>query len=78
LLDARGRVIGEISQGRSDGIAFAVPVDTLERVVPQLEEDGRVRSAYLGVTTETARQGALVRAAVRRGPAARAGYAEPT
>jgi S1-C subfamily serine protease len=73
LLDARGRVIGVISQGRSDGIAFAVPVDTLERVVPQLEQDGRVRRAYLGVTTETARQGALVRAAVRRGPAARAG-----
>jgi putative serine protease PepD len=73
LLDARGRVIGVISQGRSDGIAFAVPVDTLERVVPQLEQDGRVRRAYLGVTTETARQGAAVRAAVRRGPAARAG-----
>jgi S1-C subfamily serine protease len=73
VLDARGRVIGVISQSRSDGIAFAVPVDTLERVVPQLEQDGRVRRAYLGVTTETARQGALVRAAVRRGPAARAG-----
>ena len=73
VLDARGRVIGVISQGRSDGIAFAVPVDTVERVVPQLEQDGRVRRAYLGVTTETARQGALVRAAVRRGPAARAG-----
>jgi S1-C subfamily serine protease len=73
VLDARGRVIGVISQGRSDGIAFAVPVDTLERVVPQLEQDGRVRRAYLGVTTETAGQGALVRAAVRRGPAARAG-----
>jgi S1-C subfamily serine protease len=73
VLDARGRVIGVISQGRSDGIAFAVPVDTVERVVPQLEQDGRVRRAYLGVTTETAGQGALVRAAVRRGPAARAG-----
>jgi putative serine protease PepD len=73
LLDARGRVIGVISQGRSDGIAFAVPVDAVERVVPQLERDGRVRRAYLGVRTETARQGALVRAAVRRGPAARAG-----
>ena len=36
LLDERGRVIGVISQGRGDGIAFAVPVDTLERVVPQL------------------------------------------
>jgi putative serine protease PepD len=73
LLDARGRVIGVISQGRGDGIAFAVPVDTVERVVPQLERDGRVRRAYLGVSMSTAGQGALVREAVRRGPAARAG-----
>jgi S1-C subfamily serine protease len=73
LLDASGRVIGVISQGRGDGIAFAVPVDTLERVVPQLERDGRVRRAYLGVTTSTVRRGAVVREAVGRGPAARAG-----
>jgi putative serine protease PepD len=31
LLDARGRVVGVISQGRGDGIAFAVPAATLER-----------------------------------------------
>jgi S1-C subfamily serine protease len=36
LLDARGRVIGVISQGRGDGIAFAVPAATLERVVARL------------------------------------------
>jgi S1-C subfamily serine protease len=66
-------VIGVISQGRGDGIAFAVPVDTLERVVPQLERDGRVRRAYLGVSTSTARRGAVVREAVGGGPAARAG-----
>jgi S1-C subfamily serine protease len=73
LLDAQGRVIGVISQGRGDGIAFAVPVATLERVVPQLERDGRVRRAYLGVSTTTARRGALVREATEPGPAARAG-----
>jgi S1-C subfamily serine protease len=73
LLDARGRVIGVISQGRGDGIAFAVPVDTVQRVIPQLERHGRVRRAFLGVSTSSARQGALVREAVRRGPAARAG-----
>jgi S1-C subfamily serine protease len=33
LLDARGRVIGVISQGRGDGLAFAVPVDALERLL---------------------------------------------
>jgi S1-C subfamily serine protease len=36
LLDERGRVIGVISQGRGNGIAFAVPVDTLKRVVANL------------------------------------------
>jgi putative serine protease PepD len=73
LLDADGRVIGVIAQGRGDGIAFAVPVDTLEQVAPQLERDGRVRHAYLGVSTSTARAGARVGEAVSGGPAARAG-----
>ena len=38
LLDAEGRVIGVNSQGRGggSGIAFAVPVDTLKRVLPAL------------------------------------------
>jgi S1-C subfamily serine protease len=43
LLDARGRVIGVISQGRGEGIAFAVPVATLARVVARLERDGGSR-----------------------------------
>jgi S1-C subfamily serine protease len=73
LLDARGRVIGVISQGRADGISFAVPVDILRRVAPQLERHGRVRRAYLGVTTEGARQGARIVEVAARAPAARAG-----
>ncbi len=36
LLDARGRVIGVLSQRRGEGIAFAVPVDTVKRVVARL------------------------------------------
>ena len=32
LLDGDGRVIGVISQGRGDGIAFAVPVNAVERL----------------------------------------------
>ena len=32
LLDGDGRVIGVISQGRGDGIAFAVPVSAVERL----------------------------------------------
>ena len=36
LLDERGRVIGVMAQGRGDGIAFAVPVNTLKRVAQPL------------------------------------------
>jgi S1-C subfamily serine protease len=43
LLDDRGRVIGVVSQGRGNGIAFAVPVDTLKRVVANLRRRGRAR-----------------------------------
>ena len=53
LLDATGRVIGVNSQGRAAGIGFAVPVDTLKRVLPQLRRGGRkaTRRAFLGITT---------------------------
>jgi putative serine protease PepD len=73
LLDADGRVIGVLSQGRGDGIAFAVPSDTLRRVADQLERWGAVRRGYLGVTAARARGGARVEETVERGPAARAG-----
>jgi S1-C subfamily serine protease len=36
LLDARGRVIGVSSQAEAAGIGYAVPVDTLKRVVRRL------------------------------------------
>jgi S1-C subfamily serine protease len=41
LLDAAGRVIG-INTSGSGGVALAVPVDTAKRVLPQLQEAGRV------------------------------------
>jgi S1-C subfamily serine protease len=91
LLDGRGRVIGvnsQIATGGSPGsvgIGFAVPINTAKRVVPQLEQHGRILHAYLGVTTyplnrdladavnlPTSR-GALVQEVTPGGPAARAG-----
>jgi S1-C subfamily serine protease len=53
LLDAAGRVIGVNAQSEPDttGIAYAIPVDTLERVLPELRREGRVERAYLGVDT---------------------------
>ena len=91
LLDAAGRVIGinsQIAAGSAQtnsGVGFAVPVDTLKAVVPDLERDGKVDRAYLGVssqrlTEEVAdrlnidrRDGALVAQVVNDGPADDAG-----
>lgn len=51
LVNLRGEVIGintAVNYG-SENIGFAVPVDTLARILPQLREDGRVRRGYLGI-----------------------------
>jgi S1-C subfamily serine protease len=54
LLDSAGRLIGVNTaiyspSGFSAGIGFAVPVDTVNRVVPQLVRHGRVIRPGLGV-----------------------------
>jgi S1-C subfamily serine protease len=76
LIDATGRVIGINSQirtggsgGGSIGIGFAVPIDTAERILPELRATGRVDRAYLGVSTSMTAEGALVRDLVPGGPA---------
>jgi S1-C subfamily serine protease len=72
LFDARGRVIGINAQIRSDsgnaeGVGFAIPIDTARRALAQLEQDGTVSYAYIGVTTQD----------VTPGMAARFGIAKP-
>lgn len=54
LLDLKGKVIGINSQilspsGSSAGIGFAVPVSTVQRVVPQLIARGHYAHPYLGI-----------------------------
>ena len=54
LLDSAGRLIGVTTQiaspsGASTGIGFAVPVDIVNEVVPQIIEHGRVVRPVLGV-----------------------------
>jgi S1-C subfamily serine protease len=54
LLDSAGRVIGINTaifspSGAYAGIGFAVPVDVVNRLVPQIIRDGRVRTAGLGI-----------------------------
>ena len=57
LLDARGRVIGINSQIRSSGggsvgVGFAVSVDTVRRSIGQIRADGKVRYAYIGISSQ--------------------------
>lgn len=54
LLDSEGRMVGVNSAifspvGASIGIGFAVPVNTVKRVVPQLIEKGRALRPWLGI-----------------------------
>jgi S1-C subfamily serine protease len=57
LFDSRGRVIGINAQIRStsgdtQGVGFAIPVNAARRSMQQLVANGRVRYAYVGVSTE--------------------------
>jgi len=85
LLDSNGRLIGVNTAifsptGSNAGIGFAVPVDTVRRVVPQLIRYGKVKRAGLGVTIlpdDLARswgvKGVVIRDVYRQSAAARAG-----
>jgi putative serine protease PepD len=86
LLDAAGRVIGVNSQIESNsssanggeagnvGIGFAVPSNTVRRVVDQLEKTGHVSHAWLGVESSDASSGgATVGQVISGSPAAKAG-----
>jgi len=81
LLDSSGRLIGVNTQilspsGAYAGVGFAVPVDIISRVVPQLIEFGKVIKPGFGVSTLSDRQAArwgitgVVLAQVERGSAA--------
>ncbi|MCI1191030.1 trypsin-like peptidase domain-containing protein [Calidifontimicrobium sp. SYSU G02091] len=67
LLDSAGRLIGVNTaiyspSGASAGIGFAVPVDTVNRVVPQLIKHGRYIRPSLGIELDDALNQRLVRA----------------
>jgi 2-alkenal reductase len=94
LLDSAGEVIGVNSAIRTDGtnransgVGFAVPSNTVKRVVQQLQEKGRVSYPYLGVSIDNhfttgelasalslpATKGVIIASVVDGGPAERAG-----
>jgi 2-alkenal reductase len=104
LLDAHGRVIGVNAAIRTDaslggqpvnsGVGFAIPINTVKRIVPALIEDGRYIYPYLGIsgfdelTLDVQRElgldrstGVYVTTVTEGGPAAAAGIragSEPT
>ena len=81
LVNLDGRVVGVISSGGGENLAFAISAALVGRVVPQLIENGEYEHAYMGVglatvTPEIAEQvgldrarGVLVREVVSDGPA---------
>jgi S1-C subfamily serine protease len=90
LLNARGEVIGINSQirtssGGSEGVGFAVPVDTVRRSLAQLRSSGEARYGFIGISAQPlypqlakrlgvpVGQGALVAEVVDGGPADKAG-----
>ena len=79
LLDSQGRLIGMNTAiasrtGENTGVGFAIPVNTIRRVAPELIENGRVVRADIGIAQvyET-EAGLVVAAVVPGGPAERAG-----
>lgn len=83
LLDTRGRMIGmntaiASKTGESAGVGFAIPVNTISRVVPQLIENGRVRRATIGIArVYQTEHGLLVAGLVQGGAAEGAGLQGP-
>jgi S1-C subfamily serine protease len=90
LLDENGDVIGVNAQIASNGtrsnsgVGFAIPVDTVRKIVPQLRNGGEVKRAYLGVSSVAVNtlssdlnlpvsHGALIESVVQGGPADKAG-----
>jgi S1-C subfamily serine protease len=83
LMDSHARMIGmntaiASKTGENTGVGFAVPINTIARVVPQLIQNGRVRRPGCGIENvwQTDR-GLLIRKLVKGGPAERAGLQGP-
>jgi 2-alkenal reductase len=85
LLDSAGRLIGVTTaiispSGTNAGIGFAVPVDVVNRVIPQLIQNGRIPTPGIGivaaneaVATRLGVDGVVVLQAAPGSSAARAG-----
>ncbi|WP_413560426.1 trypsin-like peptidase domain-containing protein [Bdellovibrio sp. HCB209] len=87
LVNTKGLVVGVNSaiDARAQGIGFAIPIDEVKALIPQLEAKGRIARGYIGAALgdldpEAAeylglgeQSGAVITQLDTRGPAARAG-----
>jgi serine protease Do len=87
LFDLRGQVVGinTAIKANGQGIGFAIPIDDVKEVIPQLLRTGRVARGRLGVSIQNVdspmakalgldrARGALVADVEARGPSAKAG-----
>lgn len=87
LVDMKGYVIGVNSaiDARAQGIGFAIPIDEVKKILPDLEQRGGIRKGYIGVAlgdidTDAAEdlglgevQGAVITGIERGSPASKGG-----
>jgi S1-C subfamily serine protease len=80
LLDTSGRMVGmnvaiATKTGQSAGLGFAIPVNRIRQIVPQLIEHGKVVRADVGIVAvkEIANKGLQIVEVNKGGPAERAG-----
>ncbi len=94
LLGTDGRMVGINTAifspvGASVGIGFAVPVDTIKRIVPELINKGHVSRPWVGISGQSVnkrlakalklpRPGILVADIIKGGPAEKAGFKRGT
>ena len=83
LLDSRGRMIGmntviASNTGQSAGVGFAIPINTVARIIPDLIERGHVVRADIGIASVyRTGEGLLITRLVEGGAAKRAGLRGP-
>lgn len=87
LVNAQGEAIGVNAaiDARAQGIGFAIPIDNVKSILPQLEENGTVKRGFIGIAmtdidSESAKslglketEGALITQVVPHSPAATSG-----
>jgi len=79
MLDTSARMIGmcvaiATKTGQNAGVGFAIPIDRIKRIVPELIEHGKVIRADIGITHVIESENGLIIARLDpEGPAAKAG-----